>query len=104
MVCFSKQIFKCFLKYFAVVEALGGSEATWPCRNRRAVAEELFPTAPGLCAGFALTPWQTLFSTPWEKCQCSVNFQPFYYLETQDENAVVILFKLKLFQHSGSRI
>lgn len=100
----SKQIFKCFLKYFAVARALSGSEAACPCRIRWTVTEELFPTAPGLCAGFVLTQWQSLFSTPLEKCQCSMTFQPFHYLETQDENAMVTLFKLKLSQHSGNRI
>lgn len=74
-----------------------GSEATCPCRIRWAVTEEPFPTAPGLCEGFVLTLWPTLFSTPWEKCQWSVNFQPFHYVETQDENVMVMLFKLKLF-------
>lgn len=84
-----------------MTEALGGNEDTCPCRIRWAVTEQLFPAAPGPCAGFVLTQWQSLVPTPWEKCQCPVTLQAFHYQERQDENAMVTLFKLKILSISA---
>lgn len=92
-----KALFLMFPQVLCCAEALAGSEATCPCGIRWAVTEELFPTAPGVSAGFVLPRWQSLVCTAWEKCQCPRNFQPFHHLETQDENTTVTLFKLKLF-------